>query len=144
MPQFERPANANLNIDLPHLLLTCMVVGGINLWYDRVCGLVTQTIPLCSTQTSALLNHPPRSRSKSICAGQLEVQTVWEWGFCDYAPRQRLQPPACSTFTRWPTQWTCTNGISASRLCCLLQTVDRCSVGAGLECQPQRGTRWGT
>lgn len=56
-------------------------------------GLAKQTGPLCPAQTARLLNHPLRSSSESICAGQLEVQSVWEWGLCQQSPGAASVPP---------------------------------------------------
>lgn len=80
-----------------------------------------QTVPLCPAQTSGSLSHPPRSSSESICVGQLEVQSVWEWGLCQQAPGRCLSP--LPPFTRWPAQWTNTNGITAPLFHCSQHTT---------------------
>jgi len=67
-------------------------------------------VSLCPAQTSQSLNHPLRSSSESICAGQSEVQSVLEWGLCQHAPGRCLHPHT-SKLTRWPAQWTSANGI---------------------------------
>ena len=79
-------------------------------------------MPLCPAQTSGPLNHPLRSSSESICVGQLpSTVCVREWGLCQHCPRAvSVAPP--SSFTRWPTRWTNTNGITASLFHCSQHT----------------------
>lgn len=58
---------------------------------------MTQTVPLWPAQTSVLLNHPPRSSSKSICAAQFEVHSVWEWGLRVLPRGSVCNPPPPTT-----------------------------------------------